>query len=109
MQLITNFLAVIAAAVGIFATVGAGLWLLIGLRIAPVQQDVSELKVAVSDLDGKVSNLDGQVSDLKAQSAELNGKFDILLTLLREKSSIESLAGAGASDIPASTSKEPAE
>ena len=108
-QLITDFLALIAAAGGVFATVGAGLWLLIGQRVAPVQQDVSELKVAVSDLDGKVSDLGGKVSDLKAQSAELNGKFDILLTLLREKPEIESLAGVGASDIPASASKEPAE
>ena len=101
MQLITDFLALIAAAVGVFATVGAGLWLLIGLRVAPVQQDLSELKVAVSDLGG-------QVSDLKAQFAELNGKFDIIMTLFKGHVEID-LPKTDSSEDPTSGSSAPAE
>ena len=101
MQLITNFLALIAAAAGVFATVGAGLWLLIGLRVAPVQQDVSELKVAVSDLDGKVS-------DLKAQFAELNGKFDMIMTLFKGQVEVN-LPKTDSSEDPTSGSSAPAE
>ena len=108
MQLITDFLALIAASVGVFATVGAGLWLLIGLRVAPVQQDVSELKVAVSDLDSKVSDLGGQVSDLKAQFAELNGKFDIIMTLFKGQVEVN-LPKTDSSEDPTSGSSAPAE
>ena len=101
MQLITDFLALIAASVGVFAAVGAGLWLLIGLRVAPVQQDVSELKVAVSDLGGKVS-------DLKAQFAELNGKFDMIMTLFKAHVEI-GLPKTDSSEDPTSGSSAPAE
>ena len=101
MQLITDFLALIAVAVGVFATVGAGLWLLIGLRVAPVQQDLSELKVAVSDLDGKVS-------DLKAQFAELNGKFDMIITLFKGHVEV-TLPKTDSSEDPTSGSSAPAE
>ena len=120
MQLITDFLALIAAAVAALGTVGTALWFLIGMRVAPVQRDVYHLGKRVDNLSGDVSSLRGEVSDLRgevsdlrgdmnAKFSELNGKFDILLTLLREKPEIESLAGSGASDIPASASKEPAE
>ena len=102
MQLVTDFLALIAAAVAVFATVGAGLWFLIGLRVAPVQNDVSELKVAVSDLDGKVS-------DLKAQFAELNAKFDMIMTLFRGSVEIDNLPKTDSSENPASGSSAPAE
>ena len=113
MQLITDFLALIAAAVAALGTVGTALWFLIGMRVAPVQRDVYHLGKRVDNLSGDVSSLRGEVSDLRgdmnAKFSELNGKFDILLTLLREKPNIESLAVVGASDIPASASKEPAE
>ena len=87
MQLITDFLALIAAAVGVFATVGAGLWLLIGLRVAPVQQDVSELKVAV---------------------AEIDGKFDMIMTLFKGHVEI-GLPKTDSSEDPTSGSSAPAE
>ena len=94
MQLITDFLALIAAAVGVFATVGAGLWLLIGLRVAPVQQDVSELKVAVAELNGKF--------------AELNGKFDMIITLFKGHVEVN-LPKTDSSEDPTSGSSAPAE
>ena len=106
MQLITDFLALIAAAVAALGTVGTALWFLIGMRVAPVQRDVYHLGKRVDNLSGDVSNLR---ADMNAKFSELNGKFDILLTLLREKPEIESLAGVGASNIPACASKEPAE
>ena len=93
MQSITHFLALIAASVGVFATVGAGLWLLIGLRVAPVQQDVSELKVAVSELKVAVS--------------ELNGKFDMIMTLFRGSVEIDNLPKTDSSENPASGSSAP--
>ena len=94
MQLITDFLALVAAAVGVFATVGAGLWLLIGLRVAPVQQDVSELKVAVAELNGKF--------------AELNGKFDMIITLFKGHVEVN-LPKTDSSEDPTSGSSAPAE
>ena len=94
MQLVTDFLALVAAAVGVFATIGAGLWLLIGLRVAPVQQDVSELKVAVSELKVAVS--------------ELNGKFDMIMTLFRGSVEI-GLPKTNSSEDPTSGSSAPAE
>ena len=94
MQLITDFLALVAAALGVFATVGAGLWLLIGLRVAPVQQDVSELKVAVSEL--------------KVAVAELNGKFDMIMTLFKGQVEVN-LPKTDSSEDPTSGSSAPAE
>ena len=94
MQLITDFLALIAAAVGVFATVGAGLWLLIGLRVAPVQQDVSELKVAVAEL--------------KVAVAEIDGKFDMIMTLFKGHVEI-GLPKTDSSEDPTSGSSAPAE
>ena len=101
MQLITDFLALIAAAVGVFATVGAGLWLLIGLRVAPVQQDVSELKVAVAEL--KVA-----VAELKVAVAEIDGKFDMIMTLFKGHVEI-GLPKTDSSEDPTSGSSAPAE
>ena len=94
MQLITDFLALIAAAVGVFATVGAGLWLLIGLRVAPVQQDVAELKVAVAEL--------------KVAVAEIDGKFDMIMTLFKGHVEI-GLPKTDSSEDPTSGSSAPAE
>ena len=99
-QWATDFLPAIAAIAVIYAVFAAGLWFLIGLRVAPVQNDVSELKVAVSDLDGKVS-------DLKAQFAELNGKFDMIMTLFRGSVEIDNLPKTDSSENPASGSSAP--
>ena len=85
MQWITELLAIIAATAAVFATVGWALWFVIGLRVAPLQQDVSELKVAVSDLSDNVSDLDGKISDLNAKLSELIVKFDIIMTPVREE------------------------
>ena len=96
MQWITELLALIAATAAVFATVGGALWFVIGLRVAPVQQDVSELKVAVSDLDSKVS-------DINAKFSELNGKFDMIMTLFGKSLDIDSL---GIDSLPKTDSSE---
>ena len=101
-QWITELLALIAATAAIFAAVGWALWFVIGLRVAPVQQDVSKLKVAVSDLDSKVS-------DLNAKFSELNGKFDMIMTLFGKNLDIDSLPKTDSSEDPTSGSSAPAQ
>ena len=108
MQWISELLALIAATAAVFATVGWALWFVIGLRVAPLQQDVSELKVAVSDLSDNVSDLDGKISDLNAKFSELNGKFDMIMTLFGKNLDIDSLPKTDSSEDPTSGSAAPA-
>ena len=119
-QSLLDFGAVSAPLVATLAVIGTVLWFLIGMRVAPVQRDMSHLGKRVDNLSGDVSSLRVDVSDLRvevsdlrgdmnAKFSELNGKFDILLTLLRDKPEIESLAKGGSSTIPASATKEPTE
>ena len=109
MQWITELLALIAATAAVFAAVGWALWFVIGLRVAPLQQDVSELKVAVSDLSDNVSDLDDKISDLNAKLSELIVKFDIIITPFGKSLDTDSLPKTDSSEDPMSGSSGPAQ
>ena len=108
MQWITELLALIAAATAVFAAVGWALWFVIGLRVAPLQQDVSELKVAVSDLSDSVSDLDGKISDLNAKFSDLIVKLDTVMTPFGQSLDTDSLPKTDSSEDPTSGSAAPA-
>ena len=107
-QWTTAFFPAIAAIAVIYAVFAAGLWFLLGLRLAPVRRDLSESREVVSKIGGTLSDIDENVSDLNAKCDALigncdalNGRFDVVLVHLRGQLEIDRQPKAVVSEDPA--------